>query len=84
MNKSKEKRLDVQVLDRMGTIEYLDPNQKTHIHYVTNMGKEGKRQLIKARGKHEGQTFKPMKAVVEIEHWVVMNNTKTQEIRRER
>ena len=51
MNKSKGKRLDVQVQDQMGTIEYLNLNKKTHIHYMINMGKEGKRQSIKTRGK---------------------------------
>ena len=56
----------------MGTKEYLDPNQKTYIHYVTNMGEEGNEESIKARGKHEGQTSKPTRAVVETEHWVVM------------
>ena len=68
MNKSKGKRLDVQVYDHMGTTEYLDPNQKTHIHYMTNTEEEGKRQSIKVIGKHKGQTSKLMRTIAEIEH----------------
>ena len=51
-NKSKGKRHNVQVQDRIGTIEYLDPIQKTFMHNVTNERGEGNGQLIKARGKH--------------------------------
>ena len=29
-------------------------------------------QLVKARGKHEGQTLKPIMVATEREHWVVM------------
>ena len=43
-----------------------------------------KGQSIKTRGKHEGRTSKLMNATTESEYWVVMSNTKPQEIRREK
>ena len=75
-NKSKGKRTNVQVQDQMGTIEYLDHNQKTLMHNVTNGIEELKGQWNKEKGKNKGQTSKPMRVALKTEHWVGMGNTK--------
>ena len=54
------------------------------MHNVTNKREDIKGQQNKARGKNEDQTSKPMRAATETEHWVVIGDTMTQEIQREK
>ena len=70
----KEKDRYIQMQEQMGTIEYLDHNQKTFMHNMTNRGKR-KGTIDQGKRETRGRDSKPMMEVAEMEHWVVMDNT---------